>query len=86
MTDKQVIRLLRCPASEIVDLAVSRANLTEHEMQAITSIGRQGLTQEAAAERLDRSVDGVHLWYRAGMRKLRECWDGVWWIQRLIDT
>lgn len=84
MTDKEIIRLLRCPAAEIVDLALSRANLTMHELQAITLVGRQGLTQEAAAEQLDFSVDALHKWYRSGMRKLRECWSGIWWIQKIL--
>ena len=85
MTDKEVVRFLRCPASELVELAISRANLTERELQAVTLIGRRGMTQEAAAEQLDRSVDGVHLWYRAAVQKLAVCWDGIWWVKKLID-
>ena len=84
MTDKEVIRLLRCPSSDIVDFALSRVNLTAHELQTITLVGRQAMTQEAAAEQLDYSVDAVQKWYRSGMRKLRDCWDGVWWIRMLI--
>lgn len=85
MTDKEVVRFLRCPASELVELAISRANLTERELQAVTLIGRRGMTQEAAAEQLDRSVDGVHLWYRSAVQKLALCWDGIWWVRKLID-
>ena len=85
MTDRDVIRLLRCPAADIVDLAVSRANLTEHELQTIALIGRKGLTQEAAAEQLCYSVDAVHKWYRSAMSKLRDCWSGLWWVRKILE-
>lgn len=85
MDEDKVIAFLRCPASNVVDLAVEMANLTWKEYTAIDLCGRQAMTQDCAAEAAERSVDAIQHWYRSGMKKLCAAWNGVWWIERLAE-
>ena len=85
MNKSQIIKFLRCPAAGVVDYAVGLANLTQKELMAVNLCCRQGMTQEAAAEEADVSVEAVKKWMEAGTRKLATAWDGSWWILRLID-
>ena len=85
MTEENVVKFLRCPASSVVELAITMANLTWKENLAITFCGRQAKTQEVAAEECDKSVDAIQKWYRAGIKKLCVAWNGIWWIKKLIE-
>lgn len=85
MTKQQIIRFLRCPAAGVVDYAVGQANLTQRELMAVTMCCRQGMTQEAAAEKADVSVEAIKKWVDAGTKKLSAAWDGSWWILKVIS-
>lgn len=85
MDENKVIEFLRCPASELVNLALEMANLTWKESLAINLCGRQAMTQERAADKSGYSVDAMQKWYRSGMRKLVKSWSGMWWIQKLVE-
>lgn len=85
MTHSQIVRFLRSPSSELVDFAISLANLDKKESAVIQLCGRKGFTQEEAAEILDRSPDAIQKWWRSGVLKLKSAWDGRWWIQRIIE-
>lgn len=85
MTEKEVIKFLRCPAAQLVDLAVGMANLNWKEDLAISLCGRMAMTQEKAAEESGYSVDAMQKWYRSGMKKLLKAWSGIWWIVKLIE-
>ena len=45
MEEKDVLRFLRCESSDLVDLAVKKANLTWKEELAVTLCGRKDKTQ-----------------------------------------
>lgn len=85
MEESKVLEFLRCPASAVVSLALEMANLTWKESLAIDLCGRQAKTQERAAEESNKSVDAMQKWYRSGINKLKVAWDGVWWIQKLVN-
>lgn len=85
MSESKVLEFLRCPASELVDLAMEMANLTWKESLAITLCGRQAKTQFKAAEESGYSEDAMQKWYRSGMNKLIKLWSGVWWIQKVVE-
>ncbi len=84
MSEDDVRRFLRCPYGQLVELALTIANLTWKERAAIDLCARQGYTQEEAAERAGYSVDAMQRWYRAGMRKLSDAWAGSAWIMKVI--
>ena len=84
MSETDVIKFLRCPASSIVELAIEMANLTWRESTAIDLVGRKAFTQEKSAEIADVSVDSIQKWYRKGVEKLCSAWNGVWWIEQLV--
>lgn len=85
MDESKVIEFLRCPASELVNLAIEMANLTWKESLAINLCGRQAMTQERAADKSGYSVDAMQKWYRSGIKKLVKSWSGMWWIQKLVE-
>ena len=85
MEKREIINFLRCPAAELVDLAVKNANLTRNEQAAIELCARQGVTKERAAEEIDVSVDAMKKWYGNGMEKLNKAWSGSWWINKLAQ-
>lgn len=85
MEEKDVLRFLRCESSDLVDLAVKKANLTWKEELAVTLCGRKDRTQDQAAEESGLSVDTVQRWYRRGIEKLGRAWSGIWWIQKLLE-
>lgn len=75
--------ILHLPASDLVDIAISKANLTSKEAEAIRLCYRLDYTQEEAAEIMDRSRNSVYSWLRSGMEKLETAWASVWWLRRL---
>ena len=85
MEEKDVLRFLRCESSDLVDLAVKKANLTWKEELVVTLCGRKDRTQNQAAEESGLSVDTVQRWYRRGIEKLGRAWSGIWWIQKLLE-
>lgn len=85
MDEKKAVEFLRCEASQIVDLAIAMANLTWKEETAVNLCARKDMTQEKAAESAGCSPDSMQRWYRHGMEKLCRAWDGVWWIDKLIQ-
>lgn len=85
MTKSQIVKFLRSPDAGIVTYALSLANLTQKELMAVEYCCRQGMTQEAAAERADVSVEAVKKWADAGIKKLAAAWEGSWWISKVIS-
>lgn len=85
MEEKDVLRFLRCESSDLVDLAVKKANLSWKEEMAVTLCGRKDKTQNHAAEESGLSVDTIQRWYRRGIEKLGRAWSGIWWIQKLLE-
>lgn len=85
MDEATVIAFLRCPASAVVELAISMSNLTWREELAINLCGRKGKTQEKAAEETGYSPDAIQKWYRSGIRKLSLSWAGLWWVESLAE-
>lgn len=85
MEEKDVLRFLRCESSDLVDLAMKKANLSWKEEMAFTLCGRKDKTQNQAAEESGLSVDTVQRWYRRGIEKLGRAWSGIWWIQKLLE-
>ena len=86
MTDEQVKRFLRYRKSALVDFALSSVNLTWKERQTVELCGKQGYTQEQAAEQMERSVDAVQKWYRTAFSKIREEWGEQEWISILLQN
>jgi DNA-directed RNA polymerase specialized sigma24 family protein len=84
MTHAQLIRFLRCPSSELVDFALTLANLDKKEAAVIDLCGRKAYTQEEAAEILDRSPDAIQKWWHSGTIKLKAAWSGRWWIEKIL--
>lgn len=85
MDEKKILTFLHYPASALVDLDISMANLTWQEETAINLCGRKNMTQEKAAEKTGYSSDSMHRWYRQGIEKLSFAWDGFPWIEKLIQ-
>lgn len=85
MREAEVVAFLRYPSKPLVDFALTLANLPWQEEQAINLCGRKRMTQEQAAEHLDRSVDAVQKWYRAGIRSLQVAWSDCEWIKKVIS-
>ena len=83
MDKPTVIRFLRIPDAGVVDYALSLANLTQRERMAVEMCLRLGMTQEAAAEKADVSVDAMKKWMADGLKKLETAWDGSWWIRKV---
>ena len=86
MNNVQIKQFLRYPDRGLVEYALSKVNLEEKEEAAIRACGMRGLTQEQAAEEMDRSVDAVQRWNRDAMRKLAAVWDAVPWIQQIANN
>ena len=85
MTEENVKRFLRYPSSQLVTFAINLANLTWQEEQTIVMCGQRGMTQEVAAERMDRSVDSVQKWYRSALKKLSVAWSDCAWINKILN-
>ena len=86
MNNIQIKQFLRYPDRGLVEYALSKVNLEEKEEAAIRACGMRGLTQEQAAEDMERSVDAVQRWNREGMRKLAAVWDCVPWIKQIANN
>lgn len=85
MSEAEITKFLRCPYGNLVEYALSIANLSWQESLAINFCGRQKYSQERAAELAGYSVDAVHLWYRAGIKKLLIAWGAQEWIKKIIN-
>ena len=85
MRESEVVAFLRYPSKPLVDFALTLANLPWQEEQAINLCGRKRMTQEQAAEHLDRSVDAVQKWYRSGIKSLQVAWSDCDWIRKVIS-
>lgn len=92
MENARILRFLRCGAKPVIDLAIEMAGLTYKESLAAQYVGVLGMSQEQAAEYIEAhhfvescSVDTMHLWHKAAMRKLSRAWDGVWWVGIMAD-
>lgn len=84
MEQRDILSMLNYPDRPLVDYAVSMANLTAPEREAINLRVYDGETVESAAERLMLSPGTVKSRYRAGMQKLDHCWSGRPWIASII--
>ena len=80
MEDADVIAFLRCPYAELVDFALTLANLTRKEAAVVQLCGRLKYTQAEAAEEMLCSEDAVQQWYKAAKYKLKMAWAGRAWI------
>lgn len=85
MDEDKVLAFLRYPATDLVDFAMLKANLSWQEETALTLCGRKRITQERAAEMKGYSVDAMQKWYRAGIKKLIIAWSGCAWIEKIIN-
>lgn len=72
MDEDKAVKFLRCPSSDLVELAMKKANLTWKEELAITLCVRRDMTQERAAEYSNLSPDTIQRWYRRGISKLAD--------------
>lgn len=86
MDRKDTVKFLRYPSTQLVDLAISMANLTIKEEHIIRLYAQKGMTQEQIAGREDVSVNAVQRWIYAAEDKLVACWSGVNWIQTLLGS
>ena len=85
MTRESVIAFLKTPSVQIIDLAISMANLTLNEENVIRLHCQKGMTQEKIAEKEDVSTNAVQRWYYSGLEKLIQAWNGIWWIEKLSE-
>lgn len=85
MREAEVVAFLRYPSKPLVDFALTLANLPWQEATVIELCGRKRMTQEQAAEQMDRSVDAVQKWYRAGIKSLQVAWSDSEWIRKVIS-
>lgn len=90
MDDKKVVAFLRCSASAPMRLAIEMANLTDRERTAVELCGIRGLTYDEAAEILQRGdrpreTDSIKRWYSSAKSKLRTAWDGLYWIDAILE-
>lgn len=86
MTEYQIVKFLKAPSIDIIDFAISRANLTWKEALAVDLCARRGYTQESAAEHAGYSVDAMQKWYRSALAKLAAAWGDTWWIVAIADA
>lgn len=84
MEQDEILRFLQYPDRGLVDYAISCANLTAPEAQAIHHRVFLGETIEAAAESLLVSPGTIKNRSNAGYKKLDQCWSGKPWINSLI--
>ena len=84
MDEADVVSFLRCPYAELVDFAVSLANLTRKEAEVVRLCGRLKYTQAETAEAMLCSEDAVQQWYKAAKYKLKMAWSGRTWIKEII--
>lgn len=84
MEQQEIIRFLRYPDRGLVDYAVSCANLTGPEAEAIHRRYRMDESIERAAESLLVSPRTISYRSTAGMEKLDACWSGLPWVNTLI--
>lgn len=84
MDKRRVLQFLQYEDKELVDFAVSLANLNWKESLAIDLCGRKQYTQDLAAEKSGYSVDAVQRWYSSGMKKLGNAWDRRIWVEKII--
>ena len=84
MEQREIIDFLNYPDKGLVDYAVSCANLTAPELQAIHHRIFLGQTIETAAEDLDTSPMTIKRRSNSGFDKLDMCWSGKPWINSLI--
>lgn len=90
MDEKKVVDFLRCSASAPLNLALEMANLTDKERKAVELCGIRGLTYDEAAEELQkedkrREVDTVKRWYKSARKKLCRAWDGLYWVEAILE-
>lgn len=84
MDEHTVKAFLRYPRASLVEFALVECNLTAQEAMVLALCGRQKLTQEQAAEQMDRSVNAVQKWYRAAIEKCCKAWHGWEWIYKVL--
>ena len=85
MSEESVKQFLRYPSAPLVEFALTLDNLTWQEEEVIRLCGLRGMTQEVAAERMDRSVDSVQKWYRSAILKLSVAWSNCEWIHKILE-
>lgn len=85
MRKQDVEKFLRYHERDLVDFAISLANLTKREQLAITLCGMQAMTQSEAGEAVDRDWKTIQRWYSDGIKKLQLCWASREWILKLIN-
>lgn len=84
MEQREIISFLNYPDKGLVDYAVSCANLTTPELQAIQHRVFLGQTIEMAAEDLFTSPKTIKRRSQSAYAKLDECWSGKNWISSII--
>lgn len=85
MEEKDIIKFLRSPYPQLIELALSMANLQECEEEIVNSCIRRGRTQARTAEILGISESKVQKVYVNTIKKLSIAFDGMNWIKKLID-
>lgn len=86
MERKDTVKFLQYPSAQIIDLAMSMANLTIKEEHIIRLYAQKGMTQEALAEHEDVSVNAIQRWIYSAEDKLVACWSGINWIETLLGS
>ena len=84
MEQNEIISFLNYPDKGLVDYAVSCANLTAPELQAIHHRVFMGQTIEVAAETLLTSPQTIKRRSNSAYNKLDRCWSGKSWISTLV--
>ena len=85
MLEKDIVNFLRSPYPQLIELALSMANLQECEEEVINSCIRKGRTQAKTAQIMGISEGKVQKVYVSTIKKLGIAFDGMNWIKKLID-
>ena len=72
-----VVHALRTPYKKPLELAFEYVSLTRSERRIIDAVYIDGLTEEAAAEEMEVSLDYVAKHKRRALEKLAQAWDGL---------
>lgn len=88
MDEDSVKRFLRYYWRDLVDFALSLAQLDNRELEAVRLCGIQRLTIENAAEAAKPpvSVNTMQSRWAAARKRLAKAWGGYEWVKILADT
>lgn len=86
MSRDEVKFVIQIPYKPLVLFALTYfVNLKDRELNVLVCRYMRGMTQEEAAEELNRSVNTIQLWEYSALDKCAKAWENNEFIQELIE-